>query len=45
MHAQKHSQAKINQQNKNKPTLNNRGNNFLRVQTSKSMKVACFTLS
>ena len=30
--AQKHSQAKINQQNKIKQTLNNKGNNFLPTQ-------------
>ena len=32
---QKHSQANINQQNKVKQTLNNKGNNFLRAETSK----------
>ena len=30
--AQKHSQAKINQQNKIKQTLNNKDNNFLPTQ-------------
>ena len=40
--AQKNSQANINQQNKIKQTLNNQGNNFLRAQTSKRVKVACF---
>ena len=40
--AQKHSQAYINQQNKNKWTKNNKGNGFLRAQTSKKVKVACF---
>ena len=44
-HAQKHSQAKINQQNKNKLTLNNKSNNFLRVQAPKRVKVAYFTLA
>ena len=39
---QKHSQANINQQNKVKQTLNNKGNNFLRAETSKRVKVACF---
>ena len=39
----KHSQAKINQQNKIKQTLNNKGNNFLLVQTSKRLEVVCFT--
>ena len=38
------SQANMNQQNKNKLTLNNKGSNFLRAQTSKSVKVACFKL-
>ena len=42
-HTQKHSQAKINQQNKIKQTLNNKGNNFLLVQTSKRLEVVCFT--
>ena len=32
----------MNQQNKNKLTLNNKGNNFLSAQTSKRVKVACF---
>ena len=32
LHAQKHSQANINQQNKIKQTLNNKGNNFLHAQ-------------
>ena len=40
--AQKHSQANINQQNKIKQTLNKQGNNFLRAQFSKRVKVACF---
>ena len=44
LHAQKHLQAKINKQ-KNKLTLNNKGNNFSRVQTSKRNKVAYFTLA
>ena len=42
-HTQKHSQVKINQQNKIKQTLNNKGNNFLLVQTSKRLKFVCFT--
>ena len=42
-HAQKHSQAKINHQNKIKQTLNNKGNNFLHAQTSKRVKVICLT--
>ena len=42
LRAQKHSQANINQQNKIKQTLNNKGNNFLCAQTSKMVKVACF---
>ena len=29
----------MNQQNKNKLTLNNKGNNFLRAQTSKMVKL------
>ena len=41
-HAQKHSQANINQQNKIKQTLNNKGNNFLRAKIFKRVKVACF---
>ena len=45
LHAQKHLQAKINKQNKNKLTLNNKGNNFSRVQTSKRNKVPYFTLA
>ena len=36
------SQAKMNHQNKNKLTLNNKGNNVLRAQTSKRVKVVCF---
>ena len=44
LHAQKHLQPKINQQNKNKLTLNNKGNNFSRVKTFKRMKVAYFAL-
>ena len=40
--AKKHSQENINQQNKNKLTLNNKGNDFSRAQTSKRVKVACF---
>ena len=39
--AQKHSQENINQQNKNKLTLNNKGNDFSCAQTSKRLKVAC----
>ena len=35
------SQANINK-NKIKQTLNNKGNNFLRTQTSKRVKVVCF---
>ena len=42
LRAQKHSQANINQQNKIKQTLNKQGNNFLRAQFSKRVKVACF---
>ena len=38
----KHSQANINQQDKIKQTLKNKGNNFSRAQTSKRVKVACF---
>ena len=45
LHAQKDSQTKINQQNKYKLTLNNKGNNFLRIQTSRREKVAYFTLA
>ena len=41
-HAQKHSQANINQQNKVKQILNNKGNNFPCAQTFKRVKVACF---
>ena len=41
LNAQKHSQANINQQNKNKQTKSNKGNGFLCTQTSK-VKVACF---
>ena len=41
-HAQKHSQTNINQQNKIKQTLNNKGNNFSHAQTSQRVKVACF---
>ena len=37
------SQAKINYQNKNKLTLNNKGNNFSGTQSSKRVKVVCFT--
>ena len=44
LHTQKHSQAKINKQNKNKLTLNNKGNNFLSVQCSKKIKVTYFAL-
>ena len=36
------SQPKVNQQNKNKLTLNNKGNSFLRAQSSKRVKVTCF---
>ena len=42
LNAQKHSQANINQQNKNKRTKSNKGNGFLCTQTSKKVKVACF---
>ena len=42
LRAQKHSEANINQQNNNKLTLNNKGNNFSHAQTSKRVKVACF---
>ena len=45
MHAQKHSQANNNQQNKIKEILNNRGKNLLYSQTSKRVKVACFAFS
>ena len=45
LHAQKHSQANINQQNKTKEILNNRGKNLLYSQTSKKVKVACFAFS
>ena len=41
--AQEHSHAKINQQNKIKQTLNNKGNNISCAQTSKRVKVVCFT--
>ena len=44
LHAQKHSQARIDKQNKNKLTLNNKGNNFLSVQSSKKIKVTYFAL-
>ena len=37
--AQKYSQANYNQQNKIKQTLNNKGNNFSRAQSSKMVKV------
>ena len=40
--AQKHSQANINQQNKIKQLLNNKGNKCLCAQTSKRVKFACF---
>ena len=39
--AQTHSQANINQQNKNKRTKNNKGNGSLRAQTFKEVKVTC----
>ena len=42
LRSQKHLQANTNQQNKIKQTLNNKGNNFSRAQTSKWVKVACF---
>ena len=42
--AQKHSQANINQQNKIKQALNNKGNDCLPAQTSKRVKVTCFLL-
>ena len=42
LNTQKHSQANINQQNKNKETKNNKGNGVLCTQTSKKVKVACF---
>ena len=44
-HAQKkkHSQANINQQNKIKQTLSNKGNNLSCAQIFKRVKVACFT--
>ena len=45
LHTQKHSQGKINKQNKNKLTLNNKGNNVSRVQTSKRIKVTYFALA
>ena len=38
----KQSQANINQQKKIKQTLNNNDKNFLRAETSKRVKVACF---
>ena len=40
--AQKHLQANINQQNRIKQTLNNKGNNFLPAKASRRVKVACF---
>ena len=40
--AQKHSQANINQQNRIKQILKNKGNNFSRAQTSKWVKAAYF---
>ena len=36
------TQANINQQNKIKQTLNNKGDNFSRAQNSKGIKVASF---
>ena len=36
------SQTKTNQQNKNKRTKNNKGNNFSRGKTSKRVKIVCF---
>ena len=42
LRSQKHLQANINQQNRIKQTLNNKGNNFSPAQTSKRVKVACF---
>ena len=38
----KHSQANINQQNKNKETKTTKAMFFLRAQTSKKVKVTCF---
>ena len=38
LHAQKHLQAKINKQNKNKLTLNNKGNNFSIFRAYKLLK-------
>ena len=35
--------ANINQQNKIKQTLNNKGKIFLHAQTSNRVKVVCFT--
>ena len=43
LRAQKHARANINQKNKIKQTLNNKGNNFSRRKTSKKVKVVCFT--
>ena len=40
--ARKQSQANINQKNKTKQKLNNKGNNFSRAKTSKRVKVAFF---
>ena len=42
MHKNSHKEKLTNK--KNKVTLNNKGNNFSRVQTSKKMKVAYFAL-
>ena len=42
LRVQKHSQANINQQNKIKRTLDNKGNNFFGTEISKRVKVACF---
>ena len=42
LRAYKHSQGNINQQNKIKQTLNNKGNNFTLTQFSKRVKFACF---
>ena len=43
MHKNTHKQKLTNK--KNKLTLNNKGNNFLRVQTSKKMEVVYFILA
>ena len=44
LHAQTHSEPKINQQNKNKLRINKKGNNYLRIQSSKKIKFTYSTL-